>query len=237
MTAEPAGKAEHAAIRKNYSRILPQSDEQLREIIANTYGQIALIDHQVGRLDELLDEMGLAENTIVVYASDHGDWLGDHGLVLKGPMHYEGLLRVPLIMRGPGVPANSINDNPVGTMDLAATFTDYGVADPLLPQHAASLKPVVEGREHRDFTRNEWGLLPTRTGVELSLQTVRTRSMKLTKDMISGAGEMYDLAADPHEMTNLFDDPAHAQARSELESMIDQRPDDMLPLRAQVGMA
>jgi len=237
MTAEPAGKSEHAAIRKNYSRIPPQNDEQLREIIANTYGQIALIDHQIGRLMNCLYEMGLAENTIVVYASDHGDWLGDHGLVLKGPMHYEGLLRVPLIMRGPGVPANSINDNPVSTMDLAATFIDYGAAEPLLPQHAASLKPVVEGRERRDFTRNEWGLLPTRTGVELSLQTVRTRSMKLTKDMISGAGEMYDLATDPHEMTNLFDDPAHAKARSELESMIDQRPDDMLPLRTQVGMA
>ncbi|HCV89203.1 MAG TPA: sulfatase [Alphaproteobacteria bacterium] len=237
MTSEPAGEAEHANIRKNYSRIPPQSDAQLREIIANTYGQIALIDHQVGRLMNCLDEMGLAENTIIVYASDHGDWLGDHGLVLKGPMHYEGLLRVPLIMRGPGVPADTINDNPVSTMDLAATFTDYGGATPLLPQHAASLKPVVEGREQRDYTRNEWGLLPTRAGVELSLQTVRTRTMKLTKDMISGAGEMYDLAADPHEMTNLFDDPAHAKTRQTLEALIDQRPDDMLPVQTQVGMA
>ena len=237
MTAEPTGKAEHADIRKNYSRIPPQSDEQLREIIANTYGQIALIDHQVGRLMNCLDEMGIAENTIVVYASDHGDWLGDHGLVLKGPMHYEGLVRVPLIMRGPGVPADRVNDNPVSTMDLAATFIDYGGAAPLLPQHATSLKPVVEGREQRVFARNEWGLLPTRAGVALSLQTVRTRSMKLTKDMISEAGEMYDLATDPHEMTNLFDDPAHAAARAELEAMIDQRPDDMLPLQTQVGMA
>ena len=237
LTAEPAGKAEHAELRKNYSRIPPQSDEQLREIIANTYGQIALIDHQVGRLMNCLDEMGLAENTIVVYASDHGDWLGDHGLILKGPMHYEGLLRVPLIMRGPGVPADSINDNPVSTMDLAATFTDYGGAEPMLPQHAASLKPVVEGREERGFTRNEWGLLPTRAGVELSLQTVRTRSMKLTKDMISGAGEMYDLAADPHEMVNLFDDPAHATMRAEMEALIDLRPDDMRPLQTQIGMA
>ena len=107
----------------------------------------------------------------------------------------------------------------------------------MLPQHAASLKPVVEGREERGFARNEWGLLPTRTGVELSLQTVRTRSMKLTKDMISGAGEMYDLAADPHEMVNLFDDPAHAAMRAELEALIDQRPDDMRPLQTQVGMA
>ena len=237
LTAEPAGEALHADIRKKYSRIPEQSDEQLREIIANTYGQIALIDHQVGRLMNCLDEMGLAENTIIVYASDHGDWLGDHGLVLKGPMHYEGLLRVPLIMRGPGVPADTVNDNPVSTMDLAATFADYGDATPLLPQHAQSLRPVVEGRETREFARNEWGLLPTRTGVELSLQTVRTRTTKLTKDMISGAGEMYDLADDAHEMTNLYDDPAHTAMRTELEALIDSRPDDMIPLQSQVGMA
>jgi len=237
LMAEPEGVATHVDIRKNYSRVPEQSDDQLREIIANTYGQIALIDHQVGRLMNCLDTMGLAETTIVVYASDHGDWLGDHGLVLKGPMHYEGLLRVPLIMRGPGVPADTVNDNPVSTMDLAATFTDYGGATPLLPQHAASLRPVVEGREDRDHARNEWGLLPTRCGVELSLQTIRTRTMKLTKDMISGVGEMYDLAADPHEMTNLYDDPAHAATRAELEALIDQRPDDMLPLLTQVGLA
>ena len=59
----------------------------------------------------------------------------------------------------------------------------------------------------------------------------------MTKDLISGAGEMYDLANDPHEMTNLFDDPAYATMKAELEALIDQRPDDMLPLQTQVGMA
>ena len=54
-----------------------------------------------------LDELGLRENTIVVYSSDHGDWLGDHGLILKGPMHYDGLLKVPLLMRGPGIAAGN----------------------------------------------------------------------------------------------------------------------------------
>ncbi|WP_415403870.1 sulfatase-like hydrolase/transferase [Tateyamaria sp. SN3-11] len=103
LTAEPEGVG--ADIRKSYSRIPPQSDEQLREIIANTYGQIALIDHNVGRILAALEANGLADNTIVIYISDHGDWLGDHGLILKGPMHYDGLLKVPMIVRGPGVPA------------------------------------------------------------------------------------------------------------------------------------
>lgn len=77
LTAEPAGSKEGAEIRKSYSRISAQTDEQLREIIANTYGQIALIDHQVGRLMNTLRETGLDENTIVIYFSDHGDWLGE----------------------------------------------------------------------------------------------------------------------------------------------------------------
>ena len=73
LTREPGGSPESAEIRKNYSRIEQQSDDQLREIIANTYGQVALIDHNVGRLLIALDEAGLADNTYVVYFSDHGD--------------------------------------------------------------------------------------------------------------------------------------------------------------------
>ena len=95
MPSEPGSSVQENEIRKAYSRIPEQTDEQLREIIANTYGQIALIDHNVGRLLEALAKTGLAEKTMVVYTSDHGDWLGDHGLILKGPMHYERLLRVP----------------------------------------------------------------------------------------------------------------------------------------------
>ena len=122
LTAEPTGDKKGAEIRKSYSRIPEQSDDQLREIIANTYGQIALIDHNVGRILTALDEMGIADNTIVIYISDHGDWLGDHGLILKGPMHYDGLLRVPMIVRGPNVPKGKKVDEPVSTLDLGPTF-------------------------------------------------------------------------------------------------------------------
>ncbi len=238
VTAEPEGSKKSAELRKSYSRIPPQSDDQLRQIIANTYGQIALIDHNVGRILIALQEAGLAGNTVVVYISDHGDWLGDHGLILKGPMHYEGLLRVPMIFRGPGVPAGRKADAPVSTLDLAATFFDYGSADALLPQHGRSLRPLLEGNDAgRDFALNEWELLPTRAGVALSLRTVRTRTHKMTVDLQSGAGELYDLAADPHETVNLFDDPAAADVKRQLRSMIDTRPDDALPIREQVGIA
>jgi arylsulfatase A-like enzyme len=69
-----------------------------------------------------LRETGLEENAIVIYISDHGDWLGDHGLILKGPMHSEGPLRVPVIVLGPGGPAGKKVSEPVSTMDLAARF-------------------------------------------------------------------------------------------------------------------
>ncbi|MEX0283627.1 MAG: sulfatase-like hydrolase/transferase [Paracoccaceae bacterium] len=237
LTAEPTGSKEGAEIRKAYSRIPPQSDDQLREIIANTYGQIALIDHNVGRILIALDELGIADNTIVIYISDHGDWLGDHGLILKGPMHYDGLLRVPMIVRGPGVPAGKRVEDPVSTIDLGPTFCDYGKASALQTQHGASLRPLIEGDGTRDFAYNEWELLPTRAGVGLSLRTVRTKDFKLTVDMQSGAGEMYDLAKDPHELTNLFDGADHEARKAELMAMIAARPDDAGPVREQVGMA
>ena len=238
LTAEPTGDKKGAEIRKSYSRISEQSDDQLREIIANTYGQIGLIDHNIGRILIALEEAGLAENTIVIYISDHGDWLGDHGLILKGPMHYDGLLRVPMIMRGPGIPKSKNVVEPVSTLDLGATFVDYGMATPLQTQHGSSLRPLVEtDTAKRDFALNEWELLPTRTGVSLSLRTVRTKTHKLTIDEQSGAGELYDMIADPCESQNLFDNPKHAKVQEKLLEYIKSRPDDAGPLHTQVGMA
>ena len=236
MEGEPADP-KFADIRKAYSRIPEQTDEQLREIIANTYGQISFIDHQIGRIMNTLMEQGLDENTIVIYISDHGDWLGDHGLILKGPMHYEGLLNVPMIVKGPGVPAGKVVDEPVSTLDLAPTFCDYGQAEPKLTQHGSSLRPLIEGDATREFARNEWGLLPGRVGVALELRTVRTRTHKLTVDLISGAGELYDLQSDPGEMKNLFDMDEAAEIQAILQGYVESRPQDMLPDQTPVGTA
>ena len=238
LTAEPTGDPALAKFRKSYSRIPPQSDEQLREIIANTYGMISLIDHNVGRIMLTLAELGLDKNTIVIYSSDHGDWLGDHGLILKGPMHYEGLVRVPFIFRGPGVPEGKVVNEPVSTLDLGATFYDYADVVPRIKQHGRTLKPLIETENaSRDFARNEWELLPTRAGVSLSLQTVRTKNAKLTVDQRSGDGELYDLYNDPFELRNLYHDKGSRILRNELEEMVAARPEDMIPIQAQVGQA
>ena len=154
-------------------------------------------------------------------------------------MHYEGLLRIGLLVRGPGVPQGKVVADPVSTLDLPATFLDYAGASALLPQHSRSLRGMVEGTgETRDFAYNEWDLSASRCGVELKLRTVRTKTHKLTLEQSTGAGELYDLANDPGEMDNLFDDTGYAAVRKELTDMINARPDDALKERLPaVGMA
>ena len=224
-------------LREEFSRIPELSDAQLRQLIANYFGMISLIDHNVGRILKALEDYGLADNTIVIYTSDHGEWLGDHGLVLKGPMMYDGLLRVALVVRGPGVPAGKVSPHPVSTLDLAPTFLDYGKAAALGPANGASLRPMIEGDASRDFAFNEWDMRAGRCGVPLDLRTVRTRTHRLTLEANTGTGELYDLVNDPQEMDNLFDDPGCASLRRELEDMIAARPDDAKPQLQQVGTA
>ena len=224
--------------REKSSRTPLQSEKQMRHLIANYYGMISLVDHQVGRIRIALRESGLDKNTILVYSTDHGDWLGDHGLLLKGPMPYEGLLRVGLLFEGPGVPAGKLVEDPVSTLDLAQTFCDYAQTAMDVDVHSRSLRPMIETDvESRDFALSEWDLRPSRSGVELQLRTVRTRRYKLTLDRLSGAGEMYDLQEDPDEMDNRFSDPAMAAVQKELTDMIASRPDDAVAPLPQIGMA
>lgn len=238
LESEPAGAPERAAVRKSYSRIGQQNDAQLREIVANTYGMISLIDHNVGRILIALDEAGLTQDTVIVFTADHGDWLGDHGLILKGPMPYEGLLRVGLILHGPSIPRDKVINDPVSTLDLGATFLDYAGASALQTQHGSSLRPLIEQTgETRAFARSEWELHPQRAGVALSLRTVRTKTHKLTVDLRSGDGELYDLANDPYERENRFADSGYTALRTHLMDMILSRPDDAGPIREPVGMA
>ncbi|MGQ0547086.1 MAG: sulfatase-like hydrolase/transferase [Betaproteobacteria bacterium] len=236
LEGQPQIEARLRRIREEYSRIPQHSDRQLRELIANYYGMVSLIDHNVGRILLHLEAFDLLKNTLIVYSTDHGDWLGDHGLILKGPMAYEGLLRVGLIMQGPGIPQGKIVADPVSTVDLPATFADYAGVD-FQPKHSTSLKKLIQGKGGRDFAYSEWDLRASRSGVDLDLRTVRTKTHKLTVDMRSGAGELYDLVNDPHEMDNRFNDPGAKSVQHQLTDMIRSRPQDIGPRLPQVGMA
>jgi len=221
------------------SRVPPQTDAQLADMTANYYGMVSLIDHNVGRILAALDNLGLTEDTLVFYSTDHGDMLGNHGLYLKGPTPYEDLMRVTMIARGPGIAAGKVVSEPVGTLDMAATFYDYaGIAAPHDMQSRSLSKLLAGKSETRDAAYSEWYVHPSRCGVALQLRTVRTKTHKCTFELGSGAGELYDLHNDPGEMDNLFNDPGRAKIQKELHDMMRARPGKIRDdLAEPIGMA
>jgi arylsulfatase A-like enzyme len=226
--------------RAEGSRVPDQTDEQLAYMTANYYGMISQIDHNVGRMLEALAHFGLAEDTLVVYTTDHGELLGNHGLYLKHPIPYEDLLRIAMVVRGPGVRNAQVVRDPMSTLDLAATFHDYAGIAPARALQSCSLRPFLEAQQaaSREVAYSEWHVHPSRCGVAVKLRTVRTRTHKCTFELDSGAGELYDLVNDPEEMHNRFDDPAYAKVRAELYDMMRARPGEIVePLAEPIGMA
>jgi len=226
-------------LRAKVSRIPRQTDRQLAHTTANYYGMISLIDHNVGRVLAALDELGLRNDTLVVFTTDHGEMLGNHGLYLKGPWPLDDLLRVGLIVAGPGIAAGQVVDDPVSTIDLAATFYDFaGVASSLCLQ-GMSLKPLLDGEwQRREGVYSEWHVHPSRCGVGLQLRTVRTRTHKCSFELGTGAGELYDLVNDPDETINRFDDPGFASVREDLYALMRARPGKVRQdLPEPIGMA
>ena len=212
-------------------QVSSQQESELREIIANAYGKIAFIDDQIGRIMNNISELALSDNTHVFYLSDHGDWLGEHGLTMNGPMFYDCHMRVPLIWRGPGVPQNRVNYEPVSTLDLSPSLMDLTGVDAQLSQHGESLRSLLDGQS-REFAMCEWELLAERVDKKVSLRSVRTRTYKLTKDITHGKGELYDLLADPHETINLYDHPDYSDVMMRLEAFLMSRTNDEIKRRA-----
>ena len=225
--------------RAEGSRVPDQTDAQLAEMTANYYGMISLIDHNVGRILDALADRGFAQDTLVVYTTDHGELLGNHGLYLKGPTPYEDLLRVTMVARGPGVAKGNVVGEPVSTLDLTSTFYDYANASAPHALQSRSLVNLLAGKaETRDTAYSEWHLHPSRCGVALALRTVRTKTHKCTFELGTGAGELYDLVNDPGEMDNRFDDPGCAKVRKELYDMMRARPGKIREdLAEPIGMA
>ena len=188
--------------------------EQIAIMAAGYYGMVSLIDAQVGRLLAVLDERGLADDTLVIFTSDHGELLGDHRMLFKGPVHYEGLLRVPLLVRGGGFDHAAVVADPVGLIDLAPTmFEAAGVAIP----------NWIEGRpltaRPRDFVLTE---NDHEAGFRVSLRTITTERYKLTRYVgREGMGELYDLQDDPHELVNMWPRRESWQLRRELLARLD----------------
>jgi arylsulfatase A-like enzyme len=222
-----ASRESYAGFARGFTDYAP---EEVRQAIAAYWGMIDLIDDEVGRILAALHAQGLRDDTLVIFTSDHGEMLGDHNLMLKGPMLYEPAVRVPLILRWPGhLPAGERRDEIVQWIDLTSTILDAAGLPPMPTAQGESLLPLARGDEAA--TSRGWALCqylnsghPYDPPVLMTM--LRTDRHKLivqhgppatTRDR---TGELYDLVADPLELTNLWDDPASSPIRIELERML-----------------
>lgn len=204
--------------------VLTPEQHHAKEAQAKYYAMIAQIDDQFARLLQAIDDAGLTDNTVVIYTSDHGEALGDHGLMYKGCRFYEGLVRVPLIFRWPGKFQPGLrSDALVELLDLTATVVELAGLDQPDYMQGRSLLPILTGEadpsHFRDSVRCEYfdALHPHFTGGSGAFGTMYRRGKwKLVVYHGSGLGELYDLENDPKEFHNLWDDLDHAAIKAEL---------------------
>jgi arylsulfatase A-like enzyme len=186
------------------------SAEEHRKIIAAYYAMIEQVDTEMGRMLAVLEETGQADNTIVIFMSDHGEMLGDHGIYLKGPYFYDCLTRVPLIIRWPGhFQGGRKVDALVELVDIAPTLLEAaGIPIPSGIQ-GRSLMPLLTGQtqEHRDSVYTEYYDANAFYEIPPMLSSVRTTKWKLNFCDRPRSGELYDLEKDPGEVHNLWNDP------------------------------
>ncbi|MFC1760656.1 sulfatase-like hydrolase/transferase [Planctomycetota bacterium] len=177
--------------------------ENIRDMRSIYYGMIREIDDWIGDILKKLEDLGLADNTLVVFTSDHGEMLGDHGMHSK-VIFYEGSVHVPLLMRFPGrIQAGTVVQAPVSTMDVCPTILDYlGMSIP--KNDGNSLRNLIEGKP------KQHDVVSYSLGRDKPNYMIRSGNLKLMMAQSVKAtcvDALYDLEADPLEMRNLIVSP------------------------------
>ncbi len=208
----------------------PMSDEERTRAFYQLYMKDYLacvdsVDDSVGKLLDYLDEAGLADNTIVVYTSDQGFYLGEHGWFDKRFM-YEESLRTPLVVRWPGVTKpGGIEDRIVSNVDFAETFLDAAGADVPATMQGRSFVPLLKGEEPSDWRDSFY--YHFYEGVErvhhvYKHEGVTTGRAKLINFYPLDEWELYDLEKDPHEMVSVYDRPEYAEVQKQLHAELER---------------
>jgi arylsulfatase A-like enzyme len=186
-----------------------------REAIAKYAGYCALLDWETGRIIAKLEALGILEDTIIVYTTDHGSMVGHHQLIDKGPYPYDDIQRIPMIAAGPGIAAGQTRDDFVYLHDLTPTIVAWGGAEAFPTSNAQSLVTLLQGgtlpqprddvymtRHHHPFTYEQ--------------RFLRTRRYKYAHNAVD-IDELYDLETDPDEMVNRIHDPAYSSVVDEMQ--------------------
>jgi arylsulfatase A-like enzyme len=231
------GKSENEVMRYVEELLEDLSPEERTKLGYQAYIKsylrcVASIDDNIGRVLDYLDKEGLTENTIVIYTSDQGFFLGEHGFFDKRFM-YEESLRIPLLVRYPKeIKAGSVNKDIITNIDFAETFLDYAGAAIPDDMQGRSLRPLFKGNTPGDWRQSMYyRYWMHRPHYNVSAHYgVRTQRYKLIFYYGLGLGapgaldgplppewELFDLAKDPGEMNNIYDDPAYADVVKDLK--------------------
>ncbi len=215
IDADPANSPHPAPRNRGPVTENSRDPAKVQEAKAAYYAMVTQVDEWAGKLLDALDAKGLKENTLVVFTSDHGDMMGDHGRFSKNIL-FEGSVHVPLILRLPGViPAGTRIARPVSHIDIAPTILEY-TGMPLPKTDGRSLRNLIEGkRDDMDFTVSIWGRIESGGPV-----MIRSGAWKLivyavgdTRQKRTPVNALYNLIRDPEEMNNLIGkNPAKAES-------------------------
>lgn len=230
------GEPTRLSIWREHSESLLATEEDFKKAMAMYGGQIRYVDDQLGRVMAKLDELGIADNTLVLFWSDHGELLGDFGVTHKLPCYYDCLTRVPAILYDPsGRIAPGDCDELVETIDLMATLLDLaGLEQPPGSGARSLLEPVSPPREDVFSEAGLYVKPPAKPTLGLKLRAplepthwgpgcmLRTDIWKLCR-YAHDQGELYDLANDPYEMNNLYGLPDYATMQANLETRLTRR--------------
>ncbi len=201
-------------------RGFPDASEQtFREMKAAFYGMVSQLDWALGLFLDCLEQRGMADNTVIVFTSDHGEFLGDHGIPAKAPFLLDCMLHVPCIYRGPGVPHAVRSDELTESVDIFPTLCGLAGID---------TPAQVQGKDCAVLLSDSPAPLRDAVYAEaVDKKCVRTGKWKYIHYPGKPYGELYDVQADPHELRNLYDEMPDVRARllEVFRSVIDRTED------------
>jgi len=199
--------------------------ETWQRVIAAYWGYVTLIDQQIGRILQTLDDCGLADTTTVIFSADHGGFVGNHRLADKGPAMYDDVYRIPMIVRHPSSNAGGVvSDSFVTLMDIMPTVLDIADVDSPDTLDATSYLPVLDdsdaGNHDSVFAEFHGHHFP------YPQRMIRTKDFKLVVNP-PDVNELYDLCVDPHELNNLYEHPAYEDVKVRLMTRLYRRLHDL----------